>query len=1079
VFLAAGSLLPRAAANSFVAYSLRQAANHVDAGNPEVKQLGGITEPVAFVYDASNDDYLLVGVADPKRPAMTLETFVAALRAKMIYKELPEVSIDPPAAGADVHQQPVRFRGRLEDTRLGMEMLDADIALKKLALGMLHAEVWGVRSYLALSAEQARKSGSLPSMSSRFWLRAGETRVSGGERDGVMVVQSCKLRVDTEVIASQQDEQDPIGESFASQVAASFPELVLQNPALARVIPILRLVALAELISREHKGSSLDVFLNRYRMPNVPTPRTYELAEARQNVQEISRAVVLTGGIETNPLIIRLNSGDATALREVVLKSRPASNTLTWRLPLDAWDYTGEDSVSAADSGAGSPNGFSLSRFMDNIRPGAGSSGFPIEPPKPQFPQQLPQLPQLTPKPQALNNPAVDSPMPRMSFSSFQPPFRANVGGVMLRAAADVTGTDSPSDLVLGNFALVVNAANARPSLETLRKFVTALWAVYFCEQDPGISIDPISPDSDKHLVRYIGNVLNTDLGRVMREADYVMKKWAVGTERANIPGFRNPDDFVAKLGLHAFASSRFWFVPEDMTFKRAGDMLLFSSGRMTVKTEYVSQGLTQNAEPANEKFAEMFTKQYDIIAKQYPVYQELFEYAKLVSLAKYLKNAGVPLTWYLMANKDLVLTEDSPGTVDALAHGSNYYRNLTTKGGVNLKTDGHYVYDATAMAAIQDAMTHSTSADAARSTLASAPKVSPSNSQPFSFEVGKSSYSVVPQYSVSTGKDQWGNRYQTDIALRNGAKPGLELVRYFDPRQPGPSEFGAGWRLMVPYRIQPFSQEKMDFLNARVPVKMTVENLLTGRNEVLTFSKDRYSIAGYVPDKLAGSQVVGLFIMSNASYRLADKFGNEFWFDQGGSMTDMAFANQDRIHYQYLARATDAFEHAPYEIRPAGAETVEYRGETLPKSIVVRDGHSGEEVLTFDLTQDVATYFPADETTSRYRRLRWSPDSAYRLEDKQGNKVAFKNDRQFEALLPALDSDLIQSVSMGKQKIDVSYEMNSAGRIVIAKAVLTSGDEQHPQLAVRYDYNDDGTLARTERVDSERALAMNRPVGR
>jgi hypothetical protein len=145
----------------------------------------------------------------------------------------------------------------------------------------------------------------------------------------------------------------------------------------------------------------------------------------------------------------------------------------------------------------------------------------------------------------------------------------------------------------------------------------------------------------------------------------------------------------------------------------------------------------------------------------------------------------------------------------------------------------------------------------------------------------------------------------------------------------------------------------------------------------------------------------------------------------------------------------------------------------------VVRDGHSGEEVLTFDLTQDVATYFPADETTSRYRRLRWSPNSAYRLEDKQGNKVAFKNDRQFEALLPALDSDLIQSVSMGKQKIDVSYEMNSAGRIVIARAVLTSGDEQHPQLAVRYDYNDDGTLARTERVDSKKALAMNRPVGR
>jgi len=39
--------------------------------------------------------------------------------------------------------------------------------------------------------------------------------------------------------------------------------------------------------------------------------------------------------------------------------------------------------------------------------------------------------------------------------------------------------------------------------------------------------------------VRYIGRVVNTDLGRVMREADYLMKKWAVGTEKPITAAFR------------------------------------------------------------------------------------------------------------------------------------------------------------------------------------------------------------------------------------------------------------------------------------------------------------------------------------------------------------------------------------------------------------------------------------------------------------------------------------------------------------------------------------------------------------
>jgi hypothetical protein len=44
----------------------------------------------------------------------------------------------------------------------------------------------------------------------------------------------------------------------------------------------------------------------------------------------------------------------------------------------------------------------------------------------------------------------------------------------------------------------------------------------------------------------------------------------------------------------------------------------------------------------------------------------------------------------------------------------------------------------------------------------------------------------------------------------------------------------------------------------------------------------------------------------------------------------------------------------------------------------------------------------------------------------------------------------------------------------VIAKSTLTNG--QHgPDLAIRYEYNADGTLARTERVEAKKQLAMKR----
>ena len=1076
ILLACMTALHAAPDRKFIAFSLKN-AEHVAESSDAAAQLGGMTDIIGIVHDADTGDAILVGAIDEGRNPLRLDSFVAAVRAVLREGTLPEVSIEPPTDGSS--KQPVVFKGRLENTRLGREMLDADVLLKRLALGQLRTDLWGLPSYLAIAADRARADRDLPVAASRFWISVGDMPVSGGERQGAVLVHAAKIHISNKVATNIVPAGQTLADEYAQRVAGVFRELAAQFTPFARVQPIVKMVCLAQRIRGTQMEAPLKYWVEKYSLPVVATPATYELQESREEIRDIGRVLVLSGGIRINPQIRRLNAGDASALRQIVLASRPAPNALMWAPPLTGWNVTGEAEYSSVAAATNQDSGFSIKQWL--TPKAAVSMPTPAIPRLSRFQEDY-RFPAVQQTAGALRTPTVAAPSARTNLpqvlrspsvpqfpthNAFTPPsYARGVGGVMLSGAATVEGAARPEvELSRGGFALVVEGKSAHLAPDAFRRFVTALWAVYLSDEDPGISIDPMGPNSTQHLVRYIGNVVNTDLGRVMRDADYIMKKWAVGTERANIPGFKNPDDFIAQHGLQvANAHSRFWFVPEDMTFRRAGDVLLFSGGRMTVKTEYMSSGIPARAEPANERFAQLFTHEYERIAEAYPVYGELFEYAKLVSLAKYLKNSGVPLLWFLMANKDLVLTEDSPGTVNALAQGSKYYRNLTMSGGVNLKTGGRYVYDENALRAIQQAAAQMAANNTGQSTVSPAPAVLPQGGESFSFDLEKGTYSVVPQHTLTTGRDHHGNLYQTDLAMRKGGKPGFEMVRYFDQRRPTGGEFGKGWRFMIPYRIKPADDEMREFLNARIPVRMTVENLLTGGQDVLTFSTDRYSIAGYVPDRKASNQVVGLFLMSNATYRLADKFGNEFWFDQGGAMSDMLLAGQERIHYDYLRRMTDAFEREPYQMRPADSEIVEYRGQVLPKRLVIRDQiHDVSETLAFDLTQEIASYFPLSADNSRFRTLRWNPDRAYRLEDKHGNLVSFREDGRFGGMLP-LKAEMVQSVAMGQQKLEIAYTIDSEGRMVVGKAGLNDGSVN---VALHYEYNPDGTLANVRRTSS------------
>lgn len=1037
--------------------------------------LAGITRPLALIHDIAHDDLVLVGERDDTLPSVTLDDWSVAARSEFIVGRDPVVSIDQTPDTPDTGKQAVRFEGALKDTRFGADLLAADILLKRLGLGTTSAKIFGVDSFLALSAAIVEENPAEQSDFTRFWFLPMRSESYVYARDGVIIVEEYKIDVQSQRYIDGKDtnDMDPAVRGFAQSIRANFGDLKTRFPSLARMEQLYYLTALAQGLSVsgvDKADPSITHWLSGHKIQHVETRRDYPLEE---NATDVTLAggkqakILLSGGIDFGALIVNLEDGVPDAVRDYVLASRPASSSLNWNVPLVSlsWTYDMDSAeIEAAKRQLQSrPDvGMSIQRQVAQFQQGRP---VPFQP----APVHIPSGGLKVATIRDLSSHLAHNSLRRVS---------PTVGGVMLSGSATVVGNDDAKvDLSSGNFSFVVDGKNARIDPKTFRKFMTALWAVYFSGTDPGISIDPIcqparAPECkgiDKHLVRYIGKVINTDLGRVMRETDYIMKQWSVGTERADFEDFKNPDKIAAEIGELTLASSRFWLVPKDLQFKEASGALLFKDGRMTVQTELLEEVKGKKVDDANQGFADWFTRRYADIAKKYPLYDDLFEYAKMVALAKYLKQQGVPLYWFLMANKDLVLTEDSPGTVAELAKGSDYFQGIEIRGGVELGATGKYVQDEEAMEAVRmlrqnarrwdsDSRQSAPRVEKSDASVKPEPRAGPGEARALS--VGDKDYTVAPQHSLTSGKDRRGIRYQTDLALRQDGEPSMEVVRYFDPSRREGGEFGDGWRLLIPYRIEPAGRAKRRHGTRTVSERMFVVNQVTGAREILTFNADKYAVAGWIPAVLEGSQIVGLFLFTDDTFRLVDKLGNEFHFDASGYLTETRLSQDHHVFYSYVDSIRDAFEETPYLVRPQGEDRVEFRNRLIYQHMQVVDLINGtRETLIFGERDGRVGYLPED-SESRYNFLGLLTNDAFQLEDEHGNQIAFGPDGRFRGMELVDGERIVERMRQGEQEVEFQYRLSPQGLPIISGAHLVGSRD----FVVWYWYNPEGQLDRVSR---------------
>ncbi|MBI3801678.1 MAG: hypothetical protein HY268_32515 [Deltaproteobacteria bacterium] len=920
-------------ATQFVAYSLREAEQQLQqssAPRADVHELGGITHIVGMVYDAARQDVIIVGQASTTDDRISLDDVVIALRALFIHHTWPLVSIDKTAETETTGKQTVRFQGGLAHSAFGRDLLGADVFLKKMALGLLSAETEGIRSYVKMSVHYAAEHGLEEHIGTRFWFYPLDGS-SVAVREGVFAIRELKVGVRTQVmhavlqgkpLTDVSTVRDQPAEEFAAALTAHLDTLSAQHPVLKRLQTLFALVALAQGIQSLPSPPDLGYWLREYPVPQVTTPEDYPLLTQKEEVRTANtvRVVEIDGGIELKALLLRLKDGDVTALRDAVLKSRPAETALTWPVPIAGWRLPGteeatDEAASAQEVEArlqSTTYGRLGSYVTRHIYPlgVTGTSERPALPPPPLMPMR----------------PAFET-TSRFPWTGY-----GGIGGVMLANTARVEGlamgdaVSAAIDQTTGSFNLIVQGKNVRVSDLDLRKFITVLWAVYFGEEDPGISIDPIAPEADRQLVRFIGNIMDTALAKTLLDADYYMKKCAIGTEHPPIPGFQDVDQLIGGHGLRYLGTGRrFWFVPQDMRFRQAGNALLFEGGRMTLMTEKLLRNIRGETDASDQAFAQFWTEHYWEFAAANPVYEELFAYAKMTALAKYLKQSGVSLQWFLLANRHLILKDKLPGSVAALRAPSNVLQGVQWVGGVDLGIDmsnkqpGRYVLDDAAATALRQAYARY-GTPAQQNTTGGG--FSTMGDKAMTAELQDGTYTILPAKVLVSGTGAKGVTFHTDMALRANGEPGVELVRYNAPGWK-PGMFGAGWQLYIPYGIALTGNDRVKatqvavqrndgstgMVDVLVPQRMEVVDLVDGTRETLSYDDKRFGVAAWVPADADKSRFEGMAYLTDGSCLLFEKSGARFRFDAQTRPTDLIFSAKHAVHFHYDGRRITSIE--------------------------------------------------------------------------------------------------------------------------------------------------------------------------
>lgn len=151
-----------------------------------------------------------------------------------------------------------------------------------------------------------------------------------------------------------------------------------------------------------------------------------------------------------------------------------------------------------------------------------------------------------------------------------------------------------------------------------------------------------------------------TSVGEVMFQADYYLKELALGEYTMPVVGMPSVFDVADQTGAENW-SGREWFVVKQAEIRIAEDKTLIPHVRMGVEAreQILVKGQLEDAPITSpnsplKRFAEAFTRNYDVVAERKSVIFHLRELAKASVMAKFIVDSKTQVDpfWYAVADE-------------------------------------------------------------------------------------------------------------------------------------------------------------------------------------------------------------------------------------------------------------------------------------------------------------------------------------------------------------------------------------------------------------------------------------------
>ncbi len=334
----------RGIATPFLAISLKEAERRLKAGadaasRSQIVSLCDLRHLLGAVRDGATDLVLVGSLLDRglASDVVGLDTLVAAMRAVIVKGVFPLVSIDRGPDTQHTGKQIVHLEGVSED-RFAKDLVLCDVILKKLALGVIPGPM---PSYFEACVGAATRGSWPGNIGSRLWFHAHEASLIS--RDDVVALRAIRVGVKTQVVSGGSAIRDEQADRYSAELTARLDTLAAQLPDLARLSALFEAVAVAKGLERLAPSLDLSFWLRDYALPSIRVPHEVDLLRRSTQISTAGgqRVLEIEGGIDTRLLAMRLASGDHTAFRDAVLRTRPSVDALSWSVPLDSWRFVG------------------------------------------------------------------------------------------------------------------------------------------------------------------------------------------------------------------------------------------------------------------------------------------------------------------------------------------------------------------------------------------------------------------------------------------------------------------------------------------------------------------------------------------------------------------------------------------------------------------------------------------------------------------------------------------------------------------------------------------------------------------